>query len=78
MAQNAGITRADEEQYVHNLTAEYVRLTNQNKELTELSCDLQQRIGQLEVLLDLVNMERDVLKERVKELEAGMEERRWR
>lgn len=38
------------------------------KELTELSCELQQRVGQLEELLDRANQERDVLKERVKEL----------
>ena len=44
-------------------------LQKQNKELTELCCELQQRVGQLEVLLDRAHMERDVLKERVRELE---------
>ena len=40
--------------------------------LTDLSCELQQRVGQLEVLLDRANMERDALKERVKELEEDV------
>ena len=51
------------------------QLQKANKELVNLSCELQQRVGQLEVLLDRANMERDALKERVKELE---EEARYR
>ena len=44
------------------------QLQKANKELVNLSCESQQRVGQLEVLLDRANMERDALKERVKEL----------
>lgn len=52
------------------------QLQRTNKELCDLVCDLQQRIGQLEVLLDRANMERDVLRERVDDLNRFLDDAR--
>lgn len=53
-------------------TLEVQRLKMVKRELIDVCDGLRQRVGELEVLLDRANQERDMLKERLQELEEWL------